>query len=42
MNLICNECKANFTPIIREEGRMPKGYKICPICRSANTKILEE
>ncbi len=38
VNRICEDCGQVYSPCIREGGRMPKGYKICPSCESENTK----
>ncbi len=35
---ICKDCGCVYSPQLLENGRMPKGYKVCPKCSSKNTE----
>lgn len=38
MKRICLDCGVEYSPNVGQDGRMQKGYKICPRCKSTNTK----
>lgn len=37
----CADCHTSYSPMLGPGGRMPRGYKICPICKSVNTEFLD-
>ena len=38
MRRVCWDCGIEYSPNLGENGRLPKGYRICPKCQSTNTK----
>ena len=38
MKRICWDCGCEYSPNLGDNGRLPKGYKVCPKCQSTNTK----
>jgi hypothetical protein len=38
MKRICMTCGYEYSPNVGQDGRMPKGYKVCPKCKSSDTK----
>jgi len=38
MKRICWDCGAEYSPNVVSGGRMPKGYKVCPKCKSTKTR----
>ena len=38
MKRYCLDCSVYYSPDLVENGKLPKGYKICPKCQSKKTK----
>jgi len=34
----CNDCGRKYSPMLRAKGYMPRGYRICPKCKSKKTE----
>ena len=37
IQLICKECLKGWRPNVRDGGKMPKGYRVCPHCKTELT-----
>ena len=38
----CLDCRCDYSPCVQTGGKMPRGYKTCPKCKSKNTKTVNE
>lgn len=39
---VCMDCRRQYSPCIQPGGRMPRGYKTCPVCRSKSTVTVNQ
>lgn len=42
MNIKCEKCPGQWQPRLRRGGRMPRGYRKCPFCKTVLSRRAAE